>query len=154
MWWLQGNIWGLYVVSSPSFVFFPKMACPPYAHPMSVNFKHIQALRTRVAVWPEGPLRSSHINSVGICLDNWRLKDGWWLKVFLWATFYSQELFLWGTFYSQEQFLWITSFYFFIYFLNPSLSWILLPEDIKCYLRLRKWLFMDTQTTISLTDFY
>ena len=34
------------------------MACPPYAHPMSVNFKHIQALRTRVAVWPEGPLRS------------------------------------------------------------------------------------------------
>ena len=48
----------------------PKMACPPYAHPMSVN---IQALQTRVAVWPEGPLRSSHINSVGICLDNWRL---------------------------------------------------------------------------------
>ena len=29
---------------------------------MSVNFKHIQALRTRVAVWPEGPLRSRYIN--------------------------------------------------------------------------------------------
>ena len=43
----------------PQASFFPKMACPPYAHPMSVN---IQALRTRVAVWPEGPLRSSHIN--------------------------------------------------------------------------------------------
>ena len=48
------------------------MACPPYAHPMSVN---IQALQTRVAVWPEGPLRSSHINSVEICLDNWELRD-------------------------------------------------------------------------------
>ena len=46
----------------PKLRFFPKMACPPYAHPMSVNFKHIQALQTRVTVWPEGPLRSRYIN--------------------------------------------------------------------------------------------
>ena len=51
----------------PQASFFPKVACPPYGHPMSVN---IQALQTRVAVWPEGPLRSNHINSVGICRIN------------------------------------------------------------------------------------